>query len=231
MTSSRGSSALSALKPQELTMELMTVTSLFPDMAGNIPFLKRDWFAGPLGLWWASWVAQMVKRLSTMWETRVLSLGWEDPLEKEMATHSSTLAWKIPRTEEPGRLQSMGSLQVGHDWATSLSLWGAGEYGWHEFTPLLFPWWPRLHIVPWAFQSDISKATTLLMDSEPDSWKRCAPPLQILNLVPSELICDTVWWCGGITGSRAQACLLMLPFLPGHLGKWKDLSEFLRAHL
>ena len=50
----------------------------------------------------------MVKRLSTMWETQVRSLGWEDPLEKEMAIHSSTLAWKIPWTEEPGRLQSMG---------------------------------------------------------------------------------------------------------------------------
>ena len=55
-----------------------------------------------------------------MRETRVQSLGWEDPLEKEMATHSSTLAWKIPWTEEPGRLQSMGSQRVRHDWATSL---------------------------------------------------------------------------------------------------------------
>ena len=57
----------------------------------------------------------MVKRLSTMWETRVRSLGWEDPLEKEMAIHSRTVAWKIPWTEEPGRLQSMGSQRVGHD--------------------------------------------------------------------------------------------------------------------
>ena len=50
----------------------------------------------------------MVKHLPAMWETRVRSLGWEDPLEKEMATHSSILVWKIPWTEEPGRLQSMG---------------------------------------------------------------------------------------------------------------------------
>ena len=56
----------------------------------------------------------MVKRLSTMWETRVLSLGWEDPLQKEMAIHSRTIAWKIPWTEEPGRLQSMGSQRAGH---------------------------------------------------------------------------------------------------------------------
>ena len=57
----------------------------------------------------------MVKRLPTMWETRLQSLGQEDPLEKEMATHSSTLAWKIPWMEEPGRLQSMESQRVGHE--------------------------------------------------------------------------------------------------------------------
>ena len=68
----------------------------------------------------ASLVAQMVKRLPTMRETLVRSLGREDPLEKEMATHSSTLAWKIPWMEEPGRQQSMGSQRVGHDWETSL---------------------------------------------------------------------------------------------------------------
>ena len=60
-------------------------------------------------------MAQTVKRLSTMWETRVRSLGWEDPLEKEMAIHSITIAWKIPWTEKPDRLQSMGSQRVGHD--------------------------------------------------------------------------------------------------------------------
>ena len=59
-------------------------------------------------------MAQTVKRLSTMWETWVQSLGWEDPLEKEMAIHSSTIAWKIQWTEEPGRLQSMGLHRVGH---------------------------------------------------------------------------------------------------------------------
>ena len=68
-----------------------------------------------------SLVAQTVKRLSTTWETRVLSLGGEDLLQKEMATHSSTLAWKIPWTEKPGRLQSMGSQRVWHDWVTSLT--------------------------------------------------------------------------------------------------------------
>ena len=57
----------------------------------------------------------MLKRLPTMWETQVQSLGWEDLLEKEMATHSSILAWRTPRTEEPGRLQSMGLQRVRHD--------------------------------------------------------------------------------------------------------------------
>ena len=71
-----------------------------------------------------SLVAQMVKHLSTMRGTQVQSLGWEDPLEKEMATHSNTIAWKIPWTEEPERLQSMGSQRVRHDWVTSLSLSG-----------------------------------------------------------------------------------------------------------
>ena len=60
-------------------------------------------------------VAQRLKCLPGMWETCVQSLGQEDPLEKEMATHSSTLAWRIPWREEPGRLQSMGSQKVGHD--------------------------------------------------------------------------------------------------------------------
>ena len=62
-----------------------------------------------------SLVTQRLKRMSTMWETRVQSLVWEDSLEKEMAIHSSTISWKTPWTEEPGRLQSTGSQRVGHD--------------------------------------------------------------------------------------------------------------------
>ena len=68
-----------------------------------------------IGTHQTSLVAQMVKCLSTMWKTWVRPLGWEDPLEKEMAVHSSTVAWKIPWTEEPGTLQSMGSQRVGND--------------------------------------------------------------------------------------------------------------------
>ena len=71
--------------------------------------------------WGTSLVAQTVKRLHAMRKTWVQSLGQEDPLEKEMATHSRTLAWKIPWMEEPGGLQSMGSQRVGHDWASNFT--------------------------------------------------------------------------------------------------------------
>ena len=67
----------------------------------------------------ASWLAQIVKNLPPMLETWVRSLGQEDPLEKGMVTHSSILASRIPWTEEPGGLQSMGLQRVGHDWATN----------------------------------------------------------------------------------------------------------------
>ena len=64
----------------------------------------------------ASLIAQLVKSLTAMQGTWVRSLGWEDPLEKEMAIHSSTLPWEIPWTEKPGRLQPMRLLRVGHDY-------------------------------------------------------------------------------------------------------------------
>ena len=82
-----------------------------------------------------SLVAQMVKRLPTMRETKVQSLGWEDPLEKEMATHSSTLAWKIPWTEERGRLQPMGSQESDTTERlhfTSLLLWETSVFLIHQ---------------------------------------------------------------------------------------------------
>ena len=69
----------------------------------------------PLQYSWASLVAQLVKNLLAKQETWVRSLGWEDPLEKKMAIHFSILAWKIPRMEEPGRLQSTGLQRVEHD--------------------------------------------------------------------------------------------------------------------
>ena len=71
-----------------------------------------------LAMTWASLVAQMVKTLPAMWETQVRSLGQEDSLERGRATHFSILAWRIPWTEEPGELQSMGLQRVGHDQVT-----------------------------------------------------------------------------------------------------------------
>ena len=83
----------------------------------------------------------MVKCLPTMQETQVQFLGKED-LEKEMATHSSILAWNIPWMEEPGRLQSVGSQRVGHDWATSLSVVAQPcEYTKKTSNLYNFKWW------------------------------------------------------------------------------------------
>ena len=78
--------------------------------------ITYDFLECTLTIWRASLVTQKIKHLPAMQETWVQSPGWEDPLEKEKATHSGTLAWKIPWTEKPDRLQSMGShLRVGHD--------------------------------------------------------------------------------------------------------------------
>ena len=78
------------------------------DTTERLHFLFKVW-------WGSSLVAQRLKCLPAMQETWVRSLGWEDPLEKEMATHPSILAWRIPWTEEPGGLQSTGLQRVGHD--------------------------------------------------------------------------------------------------------------------
>ena len=83
------------------------------NLGSNPNLLTSILIFNPIKLW-AFLVAQMAKDLPAM-ETWVQFLGWEDPLEKAMAPHSSTLAWKMPRTEESGRLQSMGSRRVGHD--------------------------------------------------------------------------------------------------------------------
>ena len=109
----------------------MTLGSLYIEAQGYVPVLLENlhgmscsgtcwplggaWFQCRYGGFWTSLVAQTVKRLPTMWETRVRSLGQEDPLEKEMGTHSSILVWKIPWTEKPGWLLSMGSQRVEHD--------------------------------------------------------------------------------------------------------------------
>ena len=100
---------------------------------------------------WPSLIAQLVKYLPAMQETWVLSLDWEDPLEKEMATHSSTLAWKIPWMEEPGRLQSMGSQRVRHNWATE-----------HTPHPRIFP---KMGISAWVFSVSSSDCLVVVSTS------------------------------------------------------------------
>ena len=94
----------------EKTLHLCNLSILYPAVSPNslLPFCTYPYPSQ------ASLVAQRVKHLPAVWETRVQSLGQEDPLEKEMATQSSNLAWKIPWTEKRGRLLSMGSQRVGH---------------------------------------------------------------------------------------------------------------------
>ena len=122
----------------------------------------------------------MVKRLPAMRETRVWFLGWEDPLKKEMAIHSSTLAWKIPWMEEPDRLQSMGSQRVGHDWVISLSLSLCNKQFmvWACQLPVCFCW---------VYRASPSSATK-----------------NIVNLI----LVLTIWWCLFGELSLERECLL-----------------------
>ena len=112
-------------------------------------------------------MAQMVKRLPAMQETRVRSLGWEDPLGKEMAIHSSTLAWKIPWTEEPDRLQSMGSQRVGHDWANNCLKLEKSSPGRDHCSPA---WWSGSMLAPWSLGP--LKVTLPLGDPPTSLWAR-----------------------------------------------------------
>ena len=95
-----------------------------PSLIPGLGRSSREGIGYTLQYSWASLMAQKVKNPSAMWETWVPSLGWEDPREKGMATHSSILAWRIPRTEEPDGLQSMGSHR----------LWGHKELGMNELS-------------------------------------------------------------------------------------------------
>ena len=103
--------------PAASLMLFILVTTFFLQPHEPTASLSSQLFSCGFLTFLTSPVAQMVKRLPAMWEIRVRLLIREDPLEKEMATHSSTLAWKIPWTQEPGRLQI-----VGHNWVASLSL-------------------------------------------------------------------------------------------------------------
>ena len=129
-------------------------------LIGKDPDAGKDWGQEEKGMkedekvGWHYWlnktslVSQMVKHLPTMCETQVRSLGGEDPLEKKMATHSSTLAWKIPWTEEPSGPQCMGSQRVGHDWATSLHFTDSMDMSWSRIWKMVSnrePWSAVVH--------------------------------------------------------------------------------------
>ena len=124
---------------------------------GNLPYPAIKTVTPTLAgeFWTTSLVAQTVKRLPTMQETWVQSLGQEDSLEKEMATHSSTLAWKIPWTEEPGRLQSVGSQRRGQDWVTSLSKYLISNF-------MLVAYWNCIYLANTVLLSIISNGLNVL---------------------------------------------------------------------
>ena len=129
-------------------------------------------------------MAQRLKRLPEMWETRVQSLGREDALEKEVATHSSTLAWRIPWREEPGRLQSMGSQRVGHDWATSLHFFTSkGQFSSVQFSCV----W--LFATPWiaARQASLSITNSLSSLRLTSSHLILYCPLLLLPPIPPRI--------------------------------------------
>ena len=153
--------------------------------------VTRKWNPPTLPDLKASLVAQMVKRLPVIQESWVWSLGWEDPLEKAMATHSSTLAWKIPWVEEPGGLQFMGSQRVGHDWATS-----------HYLTALCFPSSPSKR---GGLSPRTQVPTSLCSHSHPWSFK--SPSLQGCSSLPhpqhrSTVPCSKTWRPGELWNSE-----------------------------
>jgi len=130
-----------------------------------------------------------LKHLPAMWETQVRSLGHEDPLEKEMATHSSVLAWRIPGMAEPGRLQTTGSRRVRHNWATSLSLYTLlndrhnqpnihmTSHSYH-FPPSFLSWWEHLRSTLLILKDDAVKVLHSICQQIwktqqwPQDWKR-----------------------------------------------------------
>ena len=126
----------------------------------------------------ASLVAQTVKRVPIVRETQVQSLGWEDPLEKEMATHSSTLAWKIPWTEEPSRLQSMGSQRVRRDWANSLHFTSVNT----QWILVSFPN-ERIKVVPLALEYP-TQISMVALD-------------HMVILSQRKSLLRSLWWCRG----------------------------------
>ena len=134
----------------------------------------------------------MVKPLPATRETWVRSLGWEDPLEKEMATQPSTLAWKIPWMDEPGRLQSMGSQRVGHDWVTSLGSRNYSKYlkhfnsfySSHESCEVF----KKMYII-WILQMSLLKHRKVNSLCRAAKWQRQARQSALRSLLLARTIC------------------------------------------
>ena len=155
-----------------------------------------------------------------MQETRVWSLGWEDPLEKEMATHSSTLAWRIPWREEPGRLQSMGLQRAGYDWATSLSLSDsilksrdiALPAKVHLVKAMVFP------VVMYRCESwTVNKAECQRIDAfELWCWRRLESPVESKEIQPVHPKGNQSWVLIGSTDAEAETPILW----PPHVKSW-----------
>ena len=154
----------------------------------------------------------MVKNLSTVWETQVRSLGWEDPLEKEMATHSSILTWKIPWTGEPGGLQSIELQGVGHDWVTntySLMFWH--PLVWHLQNPFLWNMFFQTCSCSSYMKSSISSAglCSYLTQIVSLAAKRGRQPLEETFCLVREnlnhlLICSKSWFLVESSGPTMQ---------------------------
>ena len=143
----------------------------------------------------ASLVAQTVKCLPAMWETWIRSLNREYPLKKEMATHSSTLAWRIPWTEEPGGLWSMGWQRVRHDWATSLILSWRGRWWGRSINLGPGESWVKLSVwVPPSSMTLYESLMLLALDSSSLTWKQKSSlsPANVLSRVRLLVTSQTV---------------------------------------
>ena len=138
-----------------------------------------------------------VKTLPAVQETRVQSLGWEDPLEKEMATHSSILAWKVSWTEEPGGLQSMGLQRVRHDWATNTYLLIHVAASWSNILLIPIYWGPTMCLI--VLEDTEKSSRTLSLSREP--------------LYSSKIISGLPWWLSGKESTEGPRHLHRIPRL------------------
>ena len=151
-----------------------------------------------------SLVAQTVKHLPIVWDTWFRSLVWEDPLEKEMATHSSILAWKIPWTEEPGVLQSKGSQRVGHDWATTFQETQTGAL----YQPRGVGWGGRwvgvskgreyMCTYGWLilrFDRKQQNSLKQLSFNKKRNWKKELPKANLVSWISPSHLFFVFWWC------------------------------------